>query len=322
MRRVIFQDEAEKRNVSIEAIRKIYEKLLSEGKLRGIIDTKNGEFIHYTSQEIDELVKLVDSKHISMTELAKRNDLKLEQARLIIDKLLEDGRITGTFSQDGAFISNIVLRNMVVEMSKESTSIDIQEISHKLSVPEEEVRLVLEDLSELVVNATLPYRRIKFADLSQETKLPENFIIALLKTLISEGKVSGSLDLVNGTLVKVLPQISPEEETQPSGRVVLSVFGIIVILIGFACIAYAVTPNPKIIQSLENQINGFQSVLNNYVLLYGWDSTARTIKAQIETLRLTLEEAKQPVYPYRGLGIVIFVAGMIVLGVGLALKQK
>jgi hypothetical protein len=202
MKRVRFSEETERLNVPVQIVIKSFENLLSEGKVYGVIDNKNGEFVYCTPKEIDELSKFLESKRIALTELAKKYDLKTEQARLIIDKLLEEGKIKGTFSQDGAFISTTALRNLVIASSKENTGINMQEIAHKLSVPHEEVKLVMKELSELVDRTTISYRQIRLADISHETGLPENLIIALLKKLIEEGKIAGSLDLVNRVLMR------------------------------------------------------------------------------------------------------------------------
>jgi DNA-binding transcriptional regulator YhcF (GntR family) len=202
MKRVRFNEKAERLNIPVQTVITSFKKLLSEGKVYGVIDYKNGEFVYCTPKEIDELSKFLESKRIALIELAKKCDLKTEQARLIIDKLLEEGKIKGAFSQDGAFISTTVLRNLVIASLKETTNIDVQEMAHKLSVSNKEVELVVEELGELVDRTTASCSQIRLTDISRETGLPENLIIALLKTLILDGKIAGSLDLVTRVLIR------------------------------------------------------------------------------------------------------------------------
>lgn len=200
MRVVRLKDEAERLNVPIDAVVKTYEKLLNEGKLHGIIDSKNEEFICYTPEEIGNLTKILESKRILLNELAEKLEIKPEQAYLIIDRLLEKGKITGVFTQNGAFVPDVVLRNLVIELLEENTNIEIHEISDKLAVPEKKVRLVIEKLIEQIMNTVAPYRQIRFSDLHHDIKLSESLTVALLKRLISEGRIVGSLDMVNQIL--------------------------------------------------------------------------------------------------------------------------
>jgi DNA-binding Lrp family transcriptional regulator len=197
MKRVKFSEESKRLNVSIEAIVDATEKLLCEGKVDAIIDKKNEEFIYYKPEEMENLTRLLKSKRVLIKEIADELNLRTDQVHLIIDKLLKENKIKGIFTYDDEFISDTVMRNLVVDIIEETERIDIKEISSRLSVPEGEIRSIIEMLGKQVIIATTPFRQIKFTDLSHEVKLPERSLVAFLKMLISEGQLAGSLDMVN-----------------------------------------------------------------------------------------------------------------------------
>jgi hypothetical protein len=299
MRRVRFQDEAKKRKVSIEALTMTYKRLLGEGKLQGIIDAKNGEFIYYTSEEIEELVRFLESRHVSFKELAKKLNLKIEQAHLVIEKLLREGKIKGTFTHDKEFISDAVLRNLVIKLSEETRVIDLLGISNELSVPREKVKLIIGELSQTIINAIAPYKQIKISDISQETRLPENFVIALLKTLISGGKVSGRLvrELHGWSLVRELPHVSPkivevekvrEETVSPKPQPIPTqitlthiIVGILIFIVLVGAIYYFSTPKVSTFSiKIESNTSWSGSI--------GADGSSRTIEGYgSETWKVT-----------------------------------
>jgi hypothetical protein len=80
--------------------------------------------------------------------------------------------------------------------------IDSRELSRKLSIPEDVIKLTILDLSNQVMNALRPYQQIRLADLGSEVKLPIDSLMVFLKWLISQGRVVGSIDRVNGVFLK------------------------------------------------------------------------------------------------------------------------
>lgn len=214
MKIVSFSDEAERLNVPKFVVVKSYRKLINEGKLLGIIDSKNGEFVRYTSEDIENLTKILKSKSILLEELAEKLEIETEQVHLVLNELLEKGKITGVFTQNGAFIPDMVLRKLVMDLLDENTSISIHEISDKLGVPEKEVKVVIGEVDKQIVKAVTPYRQIGFSDLSNDIKLSKNLTVALLKRLIFEGRIAGSLDLVNQILVIDQTAKAPSEKAE------------------------------------------------------------------------------------------------------------
>lgn len=99
--------------------------------------------------------------------------------------------------------------------------------------------------------------------------------------------------------------------------------GVLIILIGFACLSYRVAPDPKVIQALEEQIDLLEDQLTQLRFEYGLNHPLVKEKSvQIQQAYALLEAAKKPIYPYRDLGIIICVVGLIVIGVSLAKGRK
>jgi len=200
---ITFREEAERLNVPVEAISKAYRKCVDEGKIHGIIDEKNGEIICYKPEEIENLVKCLNSsKRIYIQEIANELNLKTDQTRLVISKLLNENKISGSITSDGKFISDTVIKNLVVKQIEKDKRIDFHELSSKLMIPEEKIKRTIKRLSEDLIAAITPYRQIKLSDLSHELKLPEPFLTALLKVLISNGQIAGSLDMVSRIFIR------------------------------------------------------------------------------------------------------------------------
>ena len=82
----------------------------------------------------------------------------------------------------------------------------------ELLVPEEEIKVIMNRLGKEIVNTIIPYSQIYFESLSNEVNFPLNFTIAILKMLISERKIIGSLDMTNHILV--IEQVSKIPRTQ------------------------------------------------------------------------------------------------------------
>ena len=90
-------------------------KSIKEGKIHALIDTENLEIIYYEPEEMDNLVKLLNSDRVSIPELANELNLKNDQVELIIDYLIDTGRIKGIYTSDYAFVSDNALKNLIVD---------------------------------------------------------------------------------------------------------------------------------------------------------------------------------------------------------------
>jgi len=223
MKRLRLREEAERLNVSVDAVRKTFERSLSEGEILGIIDVSNEEFIRYDPEEMNSLVKRLRSERVSLQELANELNLKTDQIRLIISKLLQEKSIKGPHASDGAFVSEEVMRKTIIDFAERTGRIDVHELSKELLVSEEEISFLIEELGKQIINATAPYRQIGFSDLSSEVNLPKGFTIALLKRLISEGKIAGSLDMVNHILtVERAPKVTAEKPELKEQQITVS----------------------------------------------------------------------------------------------------
>jgi len=185
----------------VKFVIEIIGKSIKEGKIHALIDTENLEIIYYEPEEMDNLVKLLNSDRVSIPELANELNLKNDQVELIIDYLIDTGRIKGIYTSDYAFVSDNALKNLIVGLVERTGKIDFHEISNELLISEDKVKQIVDELSRAVINALVPYRRIRIADLSHEVSLPQNFTLLLLKKLIAEEKIVGSLDMVDEILV-------------------------------------------------------------------------------------------------------------------------
>ncbi|MBS7653325.1 hypothetical protein KEJ13_09395 [Candidatus Bathyarchaeota archaeon] len=212
MRRIRLKEVAMTLNVPIEAIEKSFHKMLNEGKIHGIFDPKGGEFIQYDSEEIGDLIQLLASQPFRFEELAQRLQLNEEQVRLIIQKLHADNRIKGSLTSDGkGFISEPVIRALVFEEIENSKTIDPSKISSKTSIPEAVISSLLDQLNEQILNEVRPYGRITVADLSREIGLSQNLTLTVLKVAIMQGKIRGTLDMVDGIFQQQATQVDTFE---------------------------------------------------------------------------------------------------------------
>jgi len=177
---------------------------------------------------MDNLVSCLNSERVSIPEIANELELTNDQVELIIDSLLDTGKVSGVYTSHHTFVSNNVIKKLVTNFVEKTGKIDFHEIVRELSIPENKVRDVLEEISRTIIEALAPYNRVKIADLSREVDLPINVTLLLLKDIISRGKIAGSIDMVSQTLLierTVAPIQSelkreileePERRTKPS----------------------------------------------------------------------------------------------------------
>ena len=196
-----FSDEAKRLNVSLEFVEQAFEKAIREGKIYGVIDTKNPEIIRFKLDEIDALVGKLDFGRISLNNLAADLNLKVGQVRLVLEYVLNEKRVNGVLASDGTFLSDKTLKELVLEIVQKNGGVDVNEISNQLFVPEKEISTAFENFYNQILAAIAPYQQIKIEDLSAEVGLSKNVLLALLKKLILEGEISGRLDMVRNVLV-------------------------------------------------------------------------------------------------------------------------
>jgi hypothetical protein len=90
-----FKDEAQKRSVSIEAIREGFEEDFDKGAVLGIIAPNKTEAICFEPAEIEDLVCELSSGKVSLINLAEQLNLTIYQIRLVVQYLLKTNRIDG-----------------------------------------------------------------------------------------------------------------------------------------------------------------------------------------------------------------------------------
>jgi len=150
---------------------------------------------------MDNLVRCLNSECVSISEIANELGLTNDQVELIIDSLLDAGIVSGAYISEHFFASDRVIKKLVTNFVEKTGKIDFHEIVRELSIPENKVKDILEEISRTIIKALAPYRRVRIADLSREIGLPQNFTTFLVKRLISKGKIIGSLDMVDGILL-------------------------------------------------------------------------------------------------------------------------
>jgi len=111
----MLRNEAERLNVPLDAVKKTLARAISKGEIQGIIDSQNEELIRYELEELDGLSEKLRSKRVRLRDLAEEMNLKVEQSRLIIDKLMEEGRIQGEYASDGSFVSQTIIKESIID---------------------------------------------------------------------------------------------------------------------------------------------------------------------------------------------------------------
>lgn len=127
--------------------------------------------------------------------------MKAHSIRLILTKLLNDGKIRGIITNDQRFITDRVLEKLIVDVSVKLGRINVSEISQTLLIPVEKVLTIIGDVEKRVIDYVKIYNQVKISELSNETRIPRNFLILLLKKIIQDGQIRGYLNMVDQILV-------------------------------------------------------------------------------------------------------------------------
>jgi len=193
VRVVKLKELADKLNVSPDIVLQTIQKLLDENEITGVIDRLihwDRSFIHYTSEDVDNLLELLDSNCISIDELAKRLDLRTHQVRLIIDKLQKENRIKGLISSDDMFISDKVIDTLKAHLS-EKNEVNINNLSNKLGIPKMTLILLIRTLlSENRVKGILQEDIFISETLIENKKKDYERTIERLTLLFSKGEIN------------------------------------------------------------------------------------------------------------------------------------
>lgn len=213
MKVIRFRDEAERLNVHANVIKKTFQKSLQTSKMSGFINDLNEEIITYQPEEISSLVASLNSRIIYLAELSEDSGLSIDQVKLLISEHLNWVNIKGTISADERSIPYSILQQLLVEKANSLEKIDFTKIAADLSVSEADIQKCLGSIEENLLKAVAPYSQIKLGNLSEESKLSPTFTLAIVKKLIGENRLLGSLDSINGTLIIESTHASVEEPT-------------------------------------------------------------------------------------------------------------
>jgi hypothetical protein len=85
-----FKDEAQKRSVSIEAVRCTFENDLDKRLIQGLIAPNKAEAICFEPDEVEGLVCELSSGKISLNNLAEQLNLTVYQVHLVLQYLLKN----------------------------------------------------------------------------------------------------------------------------------------------------------------------------------------------------------------------------------------
>ena len=201
MKSLTLKEEAERLKVPLDSVVMAIRKSMSAGRIHGIIDTANQEFVCYEPEELNRLIERLNAERVSISELAEEFNIRTSQMRLIIHNLLGEKKVGGIlFPSDDIFLSEELMEQLIYDHIKSTENINIHSMAENLNISEERIGIVLYKTGRRIVNVVKPYEKIGFADLSREINLPENITIILLKNLISNRELEGSLDMVNHVL--------------------------------------------------------------------------------------------------------------------------
>jgi hypothetical protein len=201
LRVINLKDEAKKLSVPVGVVEKAFRKSLDAGKINGLFDNLNGEFVRYELKEENDLSLLLSSEKAPINKLAAALKIRESHVRLILNTLQSQGKIVGVVASDGIFFPETILQRELVEAVEKSNQLDIMDLCSQLHVAENEIQNVIKSMTKKIRNAVLSYSQIGIDDLSQEVGFSASFTLILLKKLVRDGTIEGKLDMVNKCLV-------------------------------------------------------------------------------------------------------------------------
>ncbi len=195
-------DEAERLNLQKEATWDSFKQALKEKGSLPFFDYNNDEIIVTDSKEVKSLLDELHTSSVSLPEIAVRYSVTTPQMRLVINQLIRQEKLDGTVTASYEYLSKSVVRDRLVALISEMKMIEVNGQAFKLGLPVDVVNRQLFEFENGIVSASKPYSRIGIQDLSAEVGLPRDALFVVLKRLVSEGRIRGSIDMVNDLFVK------------------------------------------------------------------------------------------------------------------------
>jgi hypothetical protein len=316
MKIINIKEEAERLNVDISIIKKIYLNNIKEN----YFENKNtDEIIMYN---VEDIKKLRDYSIIKLSDLANKYSISQDNLVIFLNGILNNKeKINGIISKNYIFYNNDAVNTIIIREIIKSKLINLEIISNNYLIDKEYVQYVYDNMQNRLVDTLKLYSKISINKLSEEIDLPIDVTNIILKTLIMNGIIIGSLDSTDNTfsqpfknnLIKSqkidknksdrIGSISTEydrsklSENKSNNKISFFVIGMIILIVGIASFSYKVYPDASYIRSKENELNSYQQQIMDYVYNYGWDSHAYSLQDQLNSLRSQLNQIKQGYYP-------------------------
>jgi hypothetical protein len=195
------REEAEKLNLTAEATWSSYKQALREKDSPTFFDYDKDEIIISDSMEIQRLIDELNTGSALLTKVARSYGVSPEQMKLIINQLVRQDKLNGLFSSSEEYVSDSVAKTRIINLIEAEEHIDIRDQATKLGFPVEFIDRYMQGFESRIRSAVRPYNRIRFQDLSSEVGLPEKVIFTILKRLITDNKIQGSIDMVNEAFI-------------------------------------------------------------------------------------------------------------------------
>jgi Trp operon repressor len=128
-----FKVEAQKRGVSIEAVRCAFEKDFGKGLICGIITPDRTEALCFELQEIEALIAELSSGKISLANLSEQLNLSIYQISLVVQHLLRTKQIDGELTYN-TFTSRASLRKTSLQKAAEHKRNHRMKITNKQKI--------------------------------------------------------------------------------------------------------------------------------------------------------------------------------------------
>jgi len=195
-------DEAERVNLQKEATWDSFKQALKEKGALPFFDYDNDEIIVTDSSEVKSLLDELNTGSVSIPEIAVRYSVTTDQMRLVINQLIRQEKLDGSVTTSNEYLSKSVVRDRLVALISEMKMIEVKRQACTLGLPVDVVNRQLLEFENCIISTSKPYSRISVQDLSAEVGLPRNALFVVLKRLVSEGRVKGSIDMVSDLFVK------------------------------------------------------------------------------------------------------------------------
>jgi len=195
-------EEAERLNIQKEATWESFKRALKEKGSLPFFDYDNDEIIVADSSELKSLLDELGKGSAFIPEIADRYSVSTDQLSLVISQLIRQEKLDGAVTVSHEYLSKSVVRDRLVALISVMNMIEVKGQASKLGLPVDAVNRQLFEFENGIVAASKPYSRIGIQDLSAEVGLPREALLVVLKRLVSEGRIKGSIDMVDESFVK------------------------------------------------------------------------------------------------------------------------